>query len=142
MELNLGAKFNGGFLDDCNLSGGVFKNAIFEGVCLFRSDFSNADLTQAEFYLCMALGANFSGAVLNNAKFIGGGFEQVCFANADLRSASFLKDNMGGEVILYGADFTSTVLDEVTFDGCLYDATTIFPVGFSPEVHGLLKINN
>ncbi|WP_167351383.1 pentapeptide repeat-containing protein [Collimonas fungivorans] len=131
------AHFQGGSLEDCNLDRAKLSDAYFEGVTMFGASFCNADLSKCEFYLVLAMGASFERALMRETKLIGGSFEDVNFSYADLTGASFLADNMGGEVDLSGADFTNANLNDTIFNGVLYSMQTKFPEGFLPGSAGL-----
>ncbi|MFC4161368.1 pentapeptide repeat-containing protein [Chitinimonas lacunae] len=128
-------------LDDRDWRGAVLRGAVFEGVSMCDTRLAHADLSGAEFYLCMGAGEVFRNATLCDARFLGGRFEGVSFAGADLRNAAFCKDELDNYVILCGADFTDALLDGAVFDGAVYNAATRFPPGFEPELRGFVRMS-
>jgi len=48
---------------------------------------------------------------------------------------------MGKRARLGGANLTGANLTNARFEGALYDSRTIFPEGFRPEDHEMLKVD-
>jgi uncharacterized protein YjbI with pentapeptide repeats len=74
------------------LTGGLFRNAEWQGANFFRArldhcDFSDANLEGAEFETADLSNANFSGAKLRGAKMIRARAPKACFDAADLCQA-------------------------------------------------------
>ena len=130
-------KFQGGSIEDSDLSGAILRNASFEGVLMYSTDLSCSDLSGSTLYLVLAHGANFRGANLQRVQFLGGSYKDVDFRDADLRNAIFDADNMGGYVDLSGADLSSAKIEGTTFLSIHYSDSTRFPAGFIPNPIGL-----
>jgi|GEM_PF-1396611 len=129
------AGFSGATLRGARFTGADLEGVSFDGAILTGADFSNSHL-----YLCNAYGANFANANFQGARISGGSFCDVNFAGANLKDAVFQGDHMGGEVQLFGANFSTSFLCGATFPLAQYDRSTRFPPDFDPAGHGLIEI--
>ena len=83
------------------------------GADLTNTDFSQADLPRAHFVQAKLINVNFSGANLREAVFV----------NSDVR----------------GANFSGAKLSDAGFYEAIYDSSTVFPLSFNPEIHGMIR---
>lgn len=76
------------------------------------ADFTYSDFSGSTFVYAYCLGSDFTGSIFRDCLFINTNFNVAC---------------------LIGADFTGATFQGIpVFDGCLYDDTTKWPVGFDP----------
>ena len=140
--------------------GATLYGAYFHNAELGRAHFDTpherqvTDLRYAEFRGASAVDAHFEradlrGAVFTPSKVGRTNLKQAHFNGADLRGAVFDGADLSGadfrEARLEGASFKGGVLSAVNFDladlkGAIYDAGTIWPVGFyAPPDRGVIE---
>lgn len=138
--------FRRSVLVGCNLRGVRFGGHR-QGLCLDRSDFSGADLTDGGFSDCSLVKSRFRKTVLDGAFARGTDLREADFEGASLRVVDFSRarcqganfqnadlfraDFEGADV--RGADFSTANLDQARFLEAKHDDTTKFPVGFDPD---------
>jgi hypothetical protein len=99
----------------------------WQGVRLYRAFWRGIDARQVDFFGARLVDvgmrdAHLSGAIFKEAVLIECFFEGADLSGADLREAD-----------LRGSNFRRTNLQEAKLEGAIYDETTMFPDGFSPE---------
>ncbi|WP_221313371.1 pentapeptide repeat-containing protein [Granulicella aggregans] len=114
---------------------GLFLRVVdFSDSDLRRSDFSNAHLYGTYLYRANCAECSFKGALLQGVV-----LDEAIFSGADFEGAQLIPDAMGTPCTLFGADLKNANLATAILTGCKYDSTTSFPVGFSPENHGMVR---
>ncbi|HAZ16526.1 MAG: hypothetical protein A3H59_03145 [Candidatus Jacksonbacteria bacterium RIFCSPLOWO2_02_FULL_43_9] len=108
----------------------VWQKNIFENRKLSCMDFAGLDLQGAVFRK-----SNFGESVVSDAD-----FRKV----HSIQGAKFFETRMFGAhfegVDVSGCDFSSSkYLEGAHFDGARYDDSTLFPQGFVPEEHGMVR---
>ncbi|MGG5372644.1 pentapeptide repeat-containing protein [Enterococcus sp. AZ196] len=84
------------------------QNANFHDMTFENVDFSNADLTGANFDNCLCRECDFSGAILQNASLKGTDFQGSCLREADISGANLFF------AMLEHADLTDIIHDDQT----------------------------
>ncbi len=130
-------------------SNSLFISASFVGTTLssvpspgtfLSADFSLANLTSAilrngDYSGAIFTGATFSATQMRDANFTGAVFDGVTLNALNVRGSNF-----GGASFL-GADLTgATNWSLATWTGALYDAGTVFAVGFDPVAEGMILV--
>lgn len=108
--------------EQCDLAGADFEEAVFKGACKFyRVTMNGADLEEADFGGATFDSVNFRGANLSETKNFGS-VNRVNFDGADLS----------------GADLSgiSGSMEDIRWEGALYDDETKFPKGIDPKAVG------
>lgn len=118
----------------CNLQEAIVLNAIAD-----RTNFSNADLSDADFSGSQLATANFSEATVKNTNFelteLEGAYfcntilEDTKFSNADLTAANFdnavLRDTDFHDADLTRADFSNVILEKANWENCIMENTIL-----------------
>jgi uncharacterized protein YjbI with pentapeptide repeats len=122
----------------------ILKTVIFEAfvlrVVIFRIRtcgvliLKGSHLYGTVFYGANCADCNFSGALLQGVVFYGASLEGANFSGARL-----LADNMGVPCSLSSADLQNANLERAILKDCEYSSTTLFPTGFNPEAHGMVR---
>lgn len=122
----------GGDLTDADLRGADLTDVNMEGVTLMGADLTDANLAGTNLYWCLACEAVFERADLRGACFRGATLEKADFRYARLQGADFGSDNISGrDARLGGALFACAE----------YDAATVFPQGFDPQMAGMIEVD-
>lgn len=117
-------------LEDGDMSGlNAYGCSTLRGRSLQRSSLYWANLQGADLSGCNMRDCDLRGAVLRDAK--------LC--DADLAGADLGKDNVGGATDMHGADFSGAIVLGSNLAGAEYDDSTVFPAGFDPQLHGMVK---
>ncbi|MBK8652905.1 MAG: pentapeptide repeat-containing protein [Haliscomenobacter sp.] len=153
-------KLNKGEFIDANFRNSTFSLSCAIGTKFYRSDFSFADLEDAEMQL-----SKFNEAILDEAKLVGAKLQRANFSNAHLVSADLSKAHVESCVFdnanLNGAIFSDAFLDsktsfknadlrKATLDrifsiplddlaGKLLDAKTLFMCSLHPHVEKTIR---
>lgn len=111
-----------------------FSNEDLSGLDIYSAwlpgaDMSNADLSGTDLSSSNLIGANFHGAKMISVVLQGALLDNADLRNTDLRGANLQYTRMTG-ARLNGTDLR----------GASYDDSTLFPTGFVPEDHGLIKV--
>ena len=119
------------------------RRANFVGIAASALELSGSDLREADFsnstlYWVDLFGADCSDASFRNSNLQGANLKSACFRRANFSGATISYDNLGKASSFAHADLTEAILDSVQMSGTLYDAKTIWPVGFNPLEHGLI----
>ena len=120
-----------------------FSDSLLEG-----TDFVEANIEEANFEKAFLKKAFFTEATLKGANFCHASIVEVSFLKANLENVNFVGayleevDAIIAEPI--GANFQdakllSILLEDATLTGAKYNSKTIFPEGFKPEDHGMIK---
>lgn len=75
-------------------------------------------------------GGSFKDASLRNASFTGSNLNGVDFTDANLTGADFTVSRYSGPTKIQGANFAGAVLQNVKWEGAIFDCQTKFPEGF------------
>jgi uncharacterized protein YjbI with pentapeptide repeats len=111
--------------DQCDLAGSDFRDAVFApDTVLTRATANDANFENVDFAMSTIDSVNFKGANLKGAKNFGS-LDRADFRRADLR----------------GADFSTAQLplEGVLWEGAIFDASTKFPSGITPDAVGAVE---
>jgi uncharacterized protein YjbI with pentapeptide repeats len=122
-------------LDDADLSKRNLEGAYMANSCMRRANLQGTDL-----YWATLTGSDLSHADLRHACLRGAKLNGVSFRRADLSGAELNRNNLGTAAVISGSDLTGAKTAEANFEGAHWDDTTVFPEGFSPEAHGMVRI--
>lgn len=111
------------------LAGADLTERSFKLADLLNADLRRAQLSCADLRGALLWNADFRAANLQGAKLTGASLYYADFRGADLRGANF---RCWGWLDAR----TTNGLGTANLSGALYDQTTRWPVGFSPERHG------
>lgn len=120
---------------------------------LSKIDFNKANLDHANFGSAILTHANFNGAFLRGSSFAGGDLSHAKFNQANLEGANLSHINLRyGELRhanlenarlkhahLEYADLREATLTAADLRDAHYNANTVFPEGFDPELHGMIR---
>jgi menaquinone-dependent protoporphyrinogen oxidase len=124
-EARLGwAELDGSNLENCdlrkaNLIGARLKNANLRGANLSQAILNGADLSRADLTQCQLVSADLNWAVLTGANLSGADLSRANLGWANLKDAD---------------------LSAAKFSKARYNAQTLWPDGFDPEVAGCISI--
>ena len=151
----VGSKLNGADLTHAILYKTDLSNADLAGANLKEAETTQINLSKANLFETDLRGARLTKANLSEAT--------ICFADlgcANLENSDLSKANLKGsyldgvnlsganlsEADLRGANLRQANLNNAVFDGALYcelpNCTTLFPDGFDPVQHGMIKVDN
>ena len=146
LELEAQGWLDDGTLDAAMLSGASLAGARLEGARMPGAMLAGADLTRANLSRALLPGSNFveatllmanlemadlAGASLLRANLCGADAGLAGFAGASLAEADLTGADLTG-ADLCRADLRGAVLKDARLDGVLWDAATVWPVGFTP----------
>ena len=123
-----------------DLAGCYLRKATMEGSFLPDANLKGADLRGADLYFSILYRADLSGADLRDANLCGVDLKESMLKGADLRNANLGLNKIGGPAQLQGACLLGAQLSGAILTGAKYDARTIFPDGFNPQLAGMLKV--
>lgn len=119
------------FQSRIDLSGACLRQAT-----LVDAPMESAALTRTNLSYALLIGSNLSTAYCNQAVLEGADLETTNLSYADLESASLVDANLRSANLsgadLRGANLTGAVLRDTDLTGILYNASTVWPRGFSP----------
>lgn len=112
--------FSGANLREAQLAGAYFRETKFSGANLMGISGDGVVFEHSDF-----TNARLAGARLHTVQFAGSKFVDVEFADADLSGAQFTNTDLGG------ANLSSAKIDGAAFVGARYDCATRMPPGFN-----------
>ena len=126
----------------------TWRRALVEGSFRY-ADLSNADLRESNFGLSDMRDARLRSVKAGPVKsagneLVGVAMDGVNFTGADLRGGDFRRALLFGTVFtnadLRGADLRNTMFStKATWEGAIYDDTTLFDGAFDPQEHGMIR---
>jgi uncharacterized protein YjbI with pentapeptide repeats len=130
--------FNNPDFTDADLSGADFRNAHFDspqfiGTDLRRANFAGAALRGYDGPAASLARANLAGASLHGADLMGIKLNDAKLDGADLTNAKLRAAD------LHGASFKDATLTGADLATALYDDATTWPTGFDPIAAGAVK---
>jgi uncharacterized protein YjbI with pentapeptide repeats len=126
--------------DSADLRGVNLGGAVLEGAFFSDADLSGACLEKCDLYWAMFFRTNLSGTNLKFALLMGCDFKEANLTGADLSGANLGRDNVGGRTQLEDANLSGCKTEGTIFSGAKYNARTIFPEGFDPEEHMMVRV--
>ena len=117
-------------LAGADLEGQVLHEAVLEG----------ENLRGACLYWAILFQANLRAADLSDANLRGANLKEADLEGANLRGANLGPDNLGGSTDICGANLARADLSTAILDQAEYDENTVFPEGFDPSAHGMVKV--
>lgn len=126
--------------DHMTIRGARLTGMNLEGISFNGSDLQGSDFSGSDLYGAFLCDSNFESCRFTQADLRSAFIHNCSFRNADMRSARMGLDEIGGELTLYGADFTNANLEGVDFTAARYDSSTIFPEGFGPAERGMKPV--
>lgn len=116
-----GAKFQSAEMKSVKASGGNFERACFDDVKAADAVFRQGQLQETQWLRGRLRGVDFREADLTRADFAGAELTGANFAGASLKGVNFKGAS------LQGANFSETDLSVCSFEGAVYDRTTLWP---------------
>ncbi|MCQ2417702.1 MAG: pentapeptide repeat-containing protein [Oscillospiraceae bacterium] len=145
-----GRDYSGSDLSNSSFRGSILNNANFTHSILSGADLSSADLGCADLSSADLSGANLIKAFLIYADLIDADLSDADLSDADLsdadlRCADLSGANLSGADLsganLISADLIGANLVGAKLIGAIYNPQTIFPEGFNPEDHNMIKLD-
>lgn len=131
-------------LGDANLAGAEMAR-----VYLVAAHLGGTILTGARLPGAQALGANLAGADLSEADLTGANLQWAFLATSNLQGTNLARANLAGSELkganlahanLAGADLQDTHLTWTRLRGAIYDAKTVWPEEFDPQLAGAVQV--
>ena len=126
-------------LSEVDLRGASFHRADIDGGDLSDTDLADADFTGATLYGTYMYRANCQQSNFTGALLQGVVLDKANMRGANLMEAKLLMDNMNLACSLRGADLSGAQMRDAVLSECEYDSHTVFPFGFDPVGHGMVK---
>jgi uncharacterized protein YjbI with pentapeptide repeats len=130
---------NSAFLYGVDLSDALLDGVPMEGAELGNAKLCGASLKRTDLYWADCSDTDFTGADLEAADLRGAILKNATLRRTNLAQADLGFDQVKGRTQLQGADLSGADVRNARFEGAVYDSSTIFPAGFDPAVHQMLK---
>jgi uncharacterized protein YjbI with pentapeptide repeats len=125
---------------NADISGGSFVGTNLRNTTFVGTNFSGADFTNANLRNTDATGANFSNTDLTSTLLRDGTFANAIF-DGTVMTGNLLNADFDGASFLNGADLSAaTNWATSSWNGALFDGTTVLPAGFDPVAAGMVFV--
>jgi uncharacterized protein YjbI with pentapeptide repeats len=124
---------------EANLPKASFREVRLRHVLLQNANLRGADLGDGDLEAAILIGADLSGANLQGARLRKANLERARLTGADLRGADLTEANLK-EADLTKANLVEAILEQAKWDGCLYDAKTLWPENFDPPPEAVRQV--